>query len=100
MKRAAILFLLTLSTVLFSSCNTTQTDNDVLQNLESVVKQTTSETDDQFSYLSEIGEWYTPEIEYKYNPEGDNSEGIIELPQEHAYVVDDRIYIKTKRGIL
>jgi len=100
MKKFAILFLLTLSALLLVSCNTEQTDNDVLQNLESVVKQTTAEADDQFAYQKDLASWYTPEVDYKYDPHGDNSEGIEWLTRKefNSYSIkDDRMFFRTKR---
>jgi len=102
MKKFAILFLLTLSTLLFVSCNNEKADNDVLQNLESVVKQTTAEADDQFAYQKDLASWYKPETEYKYNPEGDNSSGIITVFRKglNTYdLSDDKLYMETKRVI-
>jgi len=77
MKSVAILFLLTLSALLFVSCNDEQADKtDIIQNLEQKVQQITVSDDQQFEYQKELTPWYTPEVEYKYDPNGDNSDGI------------------------
>jgi len=99
MKKVVFLFILTIVTVLLVSCNNEPTDNDVLQNLESVVKQTTAEADDQFAYLNEIGEWYAPETEYKYDPESDDDSSGIYDEYGNFLSADSRLYFRTKRVI-
>lgn len=93
MKKYLFIFI-TLTAMILTACSdkTGKTKEDILERSKAYTEISTQ--DKYLSYQSDIGKWLSPETEYRYDPNGDNTDGI----KGSAVTSGDRIYIQLAKS--
>lgn len=76
------------------SCTDTKSEDDALQKIQ---KYDNTVSVDIYNYQNDLAEWLSPENEYVFNSDSDNSDSIIRIYDSTYTIKEDRLYFTVRR---
>ena len=96
-KRCICVFLCIIYSLSILSCSSSKKKEDILNNAQEYKNNLTA--DSAYDYQNEVGQWLTPETEYKYDESIDTNVGITDLFGGSFIPQNDRMYFQVSKEV-